>query len=249
MHAVILAGGRGKRLRPVTDYIPKPLVPVLGAPILEWQLRYLEAAGVRRVVVCAGHMAEQVEDYAGGRGGRGRARVAVSSEPRPLGTGGALRSVAHMVEGGSFLALNGDVITDIDLGRLRRVRDSVAAVPLRTSVGVLELGRAEGGAGGPCLVEGFREKIALPDVFMNAGLYHLSAAALDDMPGRGDVERTLFPRYAESGRLRCVRFAGAFWHSIDSFKDAEECAEGLRGRGERGGAPPPAPGPRKGAAP
>ena len=241
MHAVILAGGRGRRLRPITDYVPKPLVPISNAPLLEWQLRYLESHGVRSAVLCTGYRAGQIADYLSTRGGRGRIRVAVSVEDEPLGTGGAIRAALGSVRGGPFTVINGDVITDLDMGRLGPARGGagrrgapsssppadvvIAVVPLRTQFGIVRLGPARGaGAGAARPVAGFLEKAPLRDKLMNAGVYLMTREAALDLPERGDIERTLFPEYAAAGRLSCVEFARARWHSIDSFKDIEECA-------------------------
>ena len=245
MHAVILAGGRGRRLRPITDYVPKPLVPISNAPLLEWQLRYLESHGVGSAVLCTGYRAGQITDYLSTRGGRGRIRVAVSVEDEPLGTGGAIRAALGSVRGGAFTVINGDVITDLDMGRLGSARGAagrrgaasssspragvvIAVVPLRTQFGIVRLGPARGAAAAAAAaarpVAGFLEKAPLSDKLMNAGVYLMTREAALDLPERGDIERTLFPEYAAAGRLSCVEFARARWHSIDSFKDIEECA-------------------------
>lgn len=247
VQAVILAGGRGRRLRPITDYVPKPLVPVANVPILEWQMRYLESHGISSAVLCTGYRAEQIRDYLSTRGGRGRIRVAVSEENEPLGTGGAVKNALGAVRGRSFTVLNGDVITDIDAGRLRGAAAAVgrrnggrgvaiAAIPLRTQFGIMEVGGA-GGSSAPRPVTGFLEKAPLRDKIMNAGVYHMARDAASDLPARGDIERTLFPEYAAAGRLSCVVFGDARWYSIDSFKDVEECAEHAASIVGRGGAP------------
>ena len=255
MHAVILAGGRGRRLRPVTDYVPKPLVPVANTPLLEWQLRYLESHGVASAVLCTGYRAGQISDYLSTRGGRGRIRAAVSVEDEPLGTGGAIRAALGSVRGRSFAVLNGDVITDIDMGRLGPARGPargggaaarrvvIAAIPLRTGFGIMQAGPARGGAGAARQVTGFLEKAPIPDRLMNAGIYRMTREAALDLPERGDIERTLFPEYAAAGLLSCVEFPDARWYSIDSFKDIEECGkhaasiikEGGRGAARRRG--------------
>lgn len=214
MEAIILAGGRGTRLRPVTDHVPKPLVPVRNVPLIGWQLRYLARHGIGEAVVCAGYKADMIEDYVG-RTDHG-VRVRLSVEDEPLGTGGAIRRAGAMAGGGSFLVMNGDVLTDIDLARVAQVPDCVASVELRTGFGVMDL---DGGS-----VRGFREKGTVPGLWMNAGIYHLGRGSLGDLPESGDIERTLFPGYAAEGRLRAVRFPGARWHSADSLKDLEEMA-------------------------
>lgn len=235
VQAVILAGGRGRRLRPITDYVPKPLVPVANVPILGWQMRYLESHGVSSAVLCTGYRAGQIRDYLSTRGGRGRIRVSVSEEREPLGTGGAVKNALGSVRGRSFIVLNGDVITDIDAGRLRAASAAarraggvaIAAIPLRTQFGIMQVGEAggRGAAAGARPVTGFLEKAPLRDKLMNAGVYHMARDAAADLPARGDMERTLFPQCAAAGRLSCVVFEDARWYSIDSFKDMEECAE------------------------
>ncbi|MDD9812865.1 MAG: nucleotidyltransferase family protein [Thaumarchaeota archaeon] len=227
LDAMILAGGRGERLRPVTDYVPKPLVPLANVPMLEWQVRHLRRHGIRRIVVCAGYRAAQIENYVDARG-MGR-DVVVSVEASPLGTGGAMRRAEALVRGPSAIVMNGDVITDIGIRALARVPDTLAAVPLRTQYGVLE---PDGE-----LVSEFREKGEVAGLWMNAGIYHLSRATLRAMPRKGDAERTVFARMAARGRLRMERFAGARWHSVDSHRDLAEASAGVEAiMGPRGGA-------------
>lgn len=210
MQAVILAGGRGQRLRPITDYVPKPLTPLDNVPLLEWQLRYLDRFGIRDVVVCSGYKTEMIENYLDHMGHNS---VAVSAEDEPLGTAGAIRNASALIRG-EFYVLNGDIITDIDMGAIPP--SHIAAVPLRTQYGVLELNGDR--------VSGFGEKATLPGMWMNAGIYRLDRDILDRLPERGDIERTLFPEWAAAGGLGAARFPDVRWHSIDSFKDIEECS-------------------------
>ena len=215
MQAAILAGGRGKRLQPITDYIPKPLIPVANIPILEWQLRYLKDQGIAEVVVCTGYKAEMIQNYLVRHH---HDTVTVSVEDTPMGTGGAIKNAANCITGGEFVVLNGDVITDISISDLDT--NSIAAVPLRTTFGILELK-------GDRIVR-FGEKAIISNKWMNAGIYRFEASVLDQLPVKGDLERTLFPKWAEDGQLGVTRFADAVWHSIDSFKDIEECAGMLK---------------------
>ena len=217
--AAVLAGGRGVRLRPVTDYIPKPLVPVAGLPVLERQARYLAGHGVKKMVVCAGYRAGQIQDYVEARGRFGM-DVEVLQEKEPLGTGGAVKRAARRL-GDPFFVINGDTLTDIDLSGM--APDSVACVEMRTAYGTVE---ADGGR-----ITGFFEKRRIPGVWMNAGVYCLSQAAARRLPARGDIERTAFPAMAARGALSAAMFPGASWFSIDSHKDLEECGRTLRRRG------------------
>ena len=216
MQAVILAGGRGQRLRPITDYIPKPLAPLANVPILEWQLRHLERFKITDVVVCSGYKTDMISHYLDRRG---RGSVAVSAEEEALGTGGAIRNASPLIDGEEFVVMNGDVITDIDIAMLRR--NCIAAVPMRTKFGVLNLSGDR--------VTGFSEKAILPDMWMNAGIYRFGREVLDELPAKGDIERTLFPDWAASGKLGVARFPHARWYSVDSFKDMEECSGQVAG--------------------
>lgn len=215
MQAAILAGGRGKRLQPITDYIPKPLIPVANIPILEWQLRYLKDHDITEVVVCTGYKAEMIRNYLVRHH---HDTVTVSVEDTPMGTGGAIKNAANLITGDEFIVLNGDVITDIAVSDL--ATNSIAAVPLRTTFGVLDLK-------GDKIVR-FGEKTIISNKWMNAGVYRFEASVLDQLPVTGDLERTLFPKWAKDSQLGVTRFADARWYSIDSFKDIEECAEMIK---------------------
>jgi NDP-sugar pyrophosphorylase family protein len=109
---VILAGGLGTRLRPITQTVPKPMVPVAGVPYLEHQLRELARQGVRDIVLLTGYLGEQIEEYFGDGAGLGLA-LRYSREEHPMGTGGALRLAAGLLDK-SFLIIYGDSYLPID---------------------------------------------------------------------------------------------------------------------------------------
>lgn len=112
MQAVILAGGLGTRLRPLTKTVPKPMVPVAGRPYLEHQLKALAGQGIRDVLLLTGYLGEQIEEHFGD-GARLDLRIRYSREPYPVGTGGALREAAASLEG-LFLLIYGDSFLPID---------------------------------------------------------------------------------------------------------------------------------------
>jgi N-acetyl-alpha-D-muramate 1-phosphate uridylyltransferase len=110
--AVILAGGLGTRMRPMTEQVPKPMLPVNGAPFLEHQLLLLKRHGFERALLLVAYLGEQIEKYFGDGSKLGMS-VAYSYEPQPLGTGGALKLAEAKLEQ-SFAVLNGDTYLDID---------------------------------------------------------------------------------------------------------------------------------------
>ena len=221
MKAIILAGGRGKRLKQVTDYVPKPLIPLDNIPIIEWQIRYLKKFGIKEIIICTGYKNEQIENYLHIKNNFG-VKIRFSKEQSPLGTGGAIKKAARLITEKSFIVINGDVISNIDLRKIKQKLNSIAAIPLKTKFGVMGIKDGK--------ITKFSEKKEISDLWMNAGLYHLSKNIIKDLPKKGDIEKTTFPKYAKKGLLNHVKFKNAFWHSIDSHKDMEECTSEIKSK-------------------
>ena len=118
MKAMLLAAGRGERLRPLTDAIPKALVPVRGKPLIAWHLGRLAAAGFRDVVVNVSHLGEKIE-AALGDGARFGVSIRYSREPQPLETAGGIASALPLLGEAPFLLVNADVYCEYDFSRLR----------------------------------------------------------------------------------------------------------------------------------
>lgn len=222
MKAVILAGGFGKRLKPLTDERPKPMIEVCGIPIIEWQVRWLRKAGIQDFVLCVGYMREHIFDHIG-NGNKFAARVEYSVEEEPLGTGGALLNARDLLAGqDSFLMLNGDVLTELDPNKLQVARKhTIALVPLRSPFGIVELDSNS-------RVKGFIEKPEIPDRWINAGLYHFTDEVFEYLPKNGNIEMTALPELAKEGKLHAVKYPKVFWRSIDSHKDIEEAAKEMQ---------------------
>jgi mannose-1-phosphate guanylyltransferase len=133
MKAMVLAAGYGKRLRPITDAIPKPLVEIGGRPLIHYPLLLLRHAGIREVAVNVHHLAQKLE-AALGSGEQLGLRITYSPEPILLGTGGALLPLRRYFAGEPFLILNGDTIVELDLPSmiaLHRERSALATMALR----------------------------------------------------------------------------------------------------------------------
>ena len=226
MKAVILAGGLGKRLRPLTEDRPKPLVEVCGRPILEWQIRWLKRFGINDFVLLLGYAREKVIQFLGS-GKKLDINVAYVIEDEPLGTGGAIKNAESILRNEDvFIVLNGDIITDLDprpmIEKLLK-SDAVAAlalVPMRSPYGVVKVDD-EG------YVTEFVEKPLL-DHLINAGIYAMKPQIFDYLPTKGDIERTAFPRLAKEKKLIAHIYRDAYWKSIDTIKDLEEAASMLR---------------------
>jgi len=224
LKALILAGGFGKRLRPLTEEVPKPLIPIAGRPILEYQIEWLSRNGVSEVVLCVGYLWEKIRQRLG-REWKG-IKIEYSVEEEPLGTGGALKAAReHVMDAELFIALNGDVITNLEVKPLvseaRGVLGAIAMVQLRSPYGIVLVNSES-------RVLRFIEKPILRDYWINAGVYCLKPEALDYMPERGDLEKTAFPKLAEEGKLKAVKYTGVYWRSIDTYKDLEEASRDMR---------------------
>ncbi len=214
MKAIILAGGRGNRLRPITDYVPKSLIPIKNIPIIEWQIKYLKKFGVSEVIICSGYKTEMIENYLNNK--KLGIKISFSVEDMPLGTGGAIKKAGKKINDKSFIVINGDVITNIDLKKLLKKENSIASIQLKTKFGILQTDDDK--------IIKFDEKKEIKNLWMNAGIYHLKKNTLKDLPDKGDIEKTLFPNYAKKEKLFTLKFRNTKWYSIDSFKDMEECA-------------------------
>lgn len=227
MQAIILAGGRGERLRPYTEDRPKPMVEILGVPLLAYQMHWMQTQGVTEVVIACGYRHEVIRDYFGG-GERWGIRIAYSVEEEPLGRGGAIRRAAEQLEGSApVLATNGDVITNLQLASvITRHRESrnlatVVLTPYLSTYGLVEVDADD-------RVIAFHEKPTLP-YWINAGIYILSPEALALFPLEGDHERTTFPQLAEQRKLGAYLSRG-YWRSVDTVKDLNEVSRELEQR-------------------
>ena len=232
MKALILAGGKGLRLRPLTDDRPKPLVAVAGKPIAEWQLDWLRASvHLEKVVFLCGWKWERLKEHFGSD--YHGVEVDYSVEETPLGTGEAFRkAILEKGVGDEEVAmLNGDIITDLELGDMvaahRSAKPSpvvtLLLVPYKSRFGIVNIDRKN-------FVRSFEEKPVFPDVWINGGIYFGNAKKLlDGLPAKGDIERETFPRLAASGRVMAYPYKG-FWSLVDSIKDIQEVEKELRSR-------------------
>ena len=237
MYALILAGGRGERLRPLTDTIPKPMVLACGKPILWHQVQWLKRGGVTDIVFLAGYRWEAIQEFFGDGSGYGF-RAHYSIESTPLGRGGAIRKGMALVppEERHTVVTNGDIITDESLGcvldkfhkKLEANPDhqaTIMVVPFLSPYGLVDLNSQDD-------VEDFREKVELP-YWINGGIYVLSREIEAELPELGDHETSTFPSLASEGKLAALR-SRAFWRSVDSFKDLHEVENYLKEAGFSG---------------
>jgi NDP-sugar pyrophosphorylase family protein len=200
--AVLLVGGMGTRLQPVLPSTPKPLAPVGEVPFLELLVLQVRSQGIRHLVLCTGHRAEQIED-AFGDGRKWDVAIHYSRESEPLGTAGALKFAKRLLMPcAEFLVMNGDSFLDFDLRRLQLfhrqhgglVSMAVRRVPDTSRYGTVLLDTDQ-------RVIGFSEKknTAAPGI-VNGGVYLFKRTVLEHIPdGPASLEKDIFPRLLEYG--------------------------------------------------
>jgi len=200
--AVLLVGGMGTRLQAVLPSTPKPLAPVGKVPFLELLVLQVRSQGIRRLVLCTGHRAEQIEDaFADGR--KWDVSIAYSREPRPLGTAGALKFAERLLmPWAEFLVMNGDSFLEFDFPRFQYfhrdhgglVSMAVRSVADASRYGTVRLDSAQ-------RVIGFSEKknTGAPGI-VNGGVYLFKRTVLEHIPeGPASLEKDIFPRLLEYG--------------------------------------------------
>jgi NDP-sugar pyrophosphorylase family protein len=218
---VILAGGQGTRLQPLTLACAKPVVPLLNRPFLAYQLALLLQHGITDIVLACSHRADDIRGALDHEGQGAALRFVVEKEP--LGTGGAVRNAADLA-GGTVFVLNGDVLTDADLTAMRRFHDARAArvtILLTRVADPTPYGLVETGADGR--LHRFREKPAPGEPVttdtVNAGVYIIDAELLRRMPADRPVsiEREFFPALLGDG-VACFGWCppDLYWRDIGS---------------------------------
>jgi len=215
--AVVLVGGQGTRLRPLTETIKKELLPLVDRPILDHTLDRLVRHGVHEVVLSSSYLEETFDEFLRAR--RGDPRITWITETEPLDTGGAIVNALPALDTDEpFLALNGDILTDLDVSRMlafHREREASATIALTH----VEDARAFGlvPLDGEGRVVEFREKPAdLVPGDINAGTYVLEPSALGawELGERVSIERTIFPTLIRDGRPLFGFVSNAYWRDL-----------------------------------
>ena len=219
MRAVILAGGRGTRLRPYTTVLPKPLVPVGERPILERILHQLRAAGFDSAELCVGHLGGLIRSYFDESGAcPDGMNLSYHWEEEPLGTAGALRLIEPPRD--DFLVMNGDILTTLGYGELMRFHaQNGAALTIATHEKNVELalGVIEGEEG---VVTGYVEKPTL-HYEVSMGIYVYSPEALEHIPeGHFDFPELVLALVAAGKEVRTYHFDG-LWYDIGTAAEHE----------------------------
>ncbi|MGB3681135.1 MAG: NDP-sugar synthase [Rubrobacteraceae bacterium] len=218
MQAVILVGGQGTRLRPITYDIPKALVPLRNRPFMGYMLDFLRNAGLDGAVLSLGYLPDRIQDYLSGCD-LGSFSVDYAVEDRALGTAGGIKNAEQYLDGGPLVVVNGDVLTGMDLKAAidrHAASDALATITLTsvedpTAYGLVEVDH-------DMLVRRFTEKPAYDEVstnLINAGVYVFEPEVLGMIPAGREVsiEREIFPKLQAQGQLR-AHVSSSYWRDI-----------------------------------
>ena len=230
--AVLLVGGLGTRLRPLTYRIPKPLIPVMGKPLIMHVIDSMPAE-IDEIIIPVSYKKEMIEDYL--QKNRPKRRITLVDEPEPMGTGGAVKNVERHIDG-QFLVINGDSISSLDIAkfiRFHRQKKAFASISLwpvvdPTPYGIVDLAKDD-------RIRRFQEKPKKEEAFsnlINAGAYALEHEVLDHI-GKGFVsmEREVFPRILDRG-MYGMQFDG-YWIDCGRRENLLEAFWTLMGRDAR----------------
>ena len=219
MKGVIIAGGLGTRLRPLTNHIPKPIIPVMNKPFVLYQIELLKRHGIDRIIVNVHYQSHRVQEVLGDGSAWG-VKLEYSIEQEPLGTAWAVKNAESLFDEGPLVVLNGDVLTDIDLGELLGFhREKKAAVTLTltevqnpSAFGLVLTDESQ-------RVKAFLEKPAnhiSPHPTINAGIYVIDPAIFQQVPSgvAYSFERELYPTLLSQDVPVYGFISGAYWIDI-----------------------------------
>ncbi len=221
--AVILAGGKGTRLKPLTDTIPKPLIEVHGKPVVEHLLDLLKKYGVEEVCFCVGHLKEKVIGYFGD-GRQSGLKIKYIEEDNPLGTAGPLRKARKFLKE-SFIVSNADELKNIEIDKMFDLHKKSGAWctvaltraddPSQYGVAVLKDDKILRFIEKP-------KKGGAPSNLINSGFYIMEPEVLDIIPeGFSMLEKDVFPKLAAEGKLAGFPFSGQ-WFDTGTFERLEK---------------------------
>ena len=198
MTVLILAGGLGTRLRKIVSNRPKPMILIANRPFLEYLILQLKRYSLTDIVLCIGHLGEQIREYFGD-GGRWGVQITYSYEKRPLGTGGAIKLAERLIKEDDFLVMNADSFLDVDPNRLIEYHLTREALVTMALVEVEDPGRygaVEANENGEIksFVEKGQGESTRPGL-INGGIYVLNREIFKYIPeGRVSLEKEVFPK-------------------------------------------------------
>jgi len=237
MKAVILVGGAGTRLRPLTYVTPKCLLPVGGMPLLEWTIKYLGTHDITEFVVCVAYLKRQVISTIGDGSGLG-VKIEYAEAESPMGTAGQLKTAERFVDD-TFLAMNGDIVTSLNIRNLiqmHKERGGTATIALKNFDVKVPYGHVTADA--ESVIRKFEEKPTL-HLTANAGVYVLDKSIFGSIPPAMpySLETQVFPALLARGDRLNSYYEDAYWNDVGTMSDFEKVNDEVLAMQARAGTP------------
>jgi mannose-1-phosphate guanylyltransferase len=220
MQAIILSGGKGERLYPLTKDMPKPMLPINGKPHLEYQIRLLKLHGITDIIFSTGYLHEKIEEYFGDGSKFGVNIQYQEDGDEPLGTAGALRNCWSLIYSDDAIVMNGDILTNIDLTRLVEVHKyyrqpitmALIDVPDMSGFGIVQYDDKG-------KITAFTEKADRNHFYgnkVNAGIYIIKKDVIYSIPnGFSMLEKDVFPKFVESKMVQAFLCSSDYTYWLD----------------------------------
>lgn len=230
--AIILAGGKGTRMKPMTNFLPKPMLRIHDKPILEHNIELLKRHGIKDIIISIGHKGDKIKEYLGD-GTQLEVNITYVEESAPMGTGGPLNLLKGKINN-TFVLLNGDELKDIDIEDMfmfHRKNKGIATIALTTVEDPSKYGVAVMNGNKIMTFIEKPSKRQIPSKLINAGLYILEPEVLKIVPeGFSMIENDVFPKLASNEQLLGYVFSGQWFDTgtPDRFSEAEREWQGLK---------------------
>ncbi|MBS3056355.1 MAG: nucleotidyltransferase family protein [Candidatus Aenigmarchaeota archaeon] len=223
--AIIIVGGKGLRLRPYTDNIPKCMIKIAEEPLLYWILEWLRNNGVEKVILGVDYKKEVIIEYI--RQNDFGMKIVINDHTNAEGTGDAFRLAIEnqCVDDEVFLAMNGDELTDVSLKNFLTFHNqykpiaTILLCPLKSPFGIVSVDSNH-------VVIEFQEKPILDEYFVNSGIYIFTQEIRKYLPEKGDIERTTFRELAIMRKLAAFKYFG-FWNTINNIKELKDIEKNI----------------------
>lgn len=232
MQALILAGGAGTRMRPLTYVVPKALLPVGGKPLVERTIQYLKSYGVREFIICVAYLKKQIISTLGDGSNLG-VSIRYAESETPMGTAGQLKSAEPMIND-RFLVMNGDIVTSLNVANLVSCHEKARGIgtialkkfEVKIPYGYITLRK-------DAMIQRFEEKPTL-SFMANAGIYVFEQGMLEYIPDRKvcSLENETFPKIISNGEFLNSYFENAYWADVGSMTDFERVNDEILANGE-----------------
>jgi len=220
--AVILAGGQGVQMRPLTYEVPKPLISVGGKPVIEYTLELLREAGIREVILAIGYLGDKLKQEIG-NGRKFGMKIIYSEEKHALGSAGAIKNAYQFIQQKPFLVINGDILVKINLKEIIQFHQEDKCLgTMALSVKAETNGYGTVHLRGEKIVKFIKKSSTKASQLVNAGIYIFNPEIFNYIPVRGkaDLDEDVFPKLVQDDKLAGFTFEGD-WFEVSTPKNYE----------------------------